>query len=255
MIKCIFFDIDGTLLSFKTHQVSPGTIQAFDRLHRSGIRTFISSGRPQSLLPSFPVSFDGYILMNGGYCFVGDKVLVRNPIHPQDREAWLNHVRQRGKVTMAFSDKEMFLSGMNDTCREIDRQMGIPEPPFCSLEKMRDMEVFQFIAIQGADEDQEVLNMLPHSRLPRWHNLFSDLIPKESSKAVGIDHIIRHLGISRDEAMAFGDGNNDIEMLDFVGLGVAMGNAAETVKNHADYVTTTVDEEGILTALENLKII
>ena len=80
MIRAAFFDIDGTLLSFKTHKVSEGTIRAFDSLHRKGIRTFISSGRPMVLIPEMPVSFDGYVTMNGGYCFVGDNVLLQRPI-------------------------------------------------------------------------------------------------------------------------------------------------------------------------------
>lgn len=80
MIKAAFFDIDGTLLSFKTHVVSSGTVRAFEALHAQGVRTFIASGRPKVLIPDMPVSFDGYVTMNGGYCFVGDQVLLRNPI-------------------------------------------------------------------------------------------------------------------------------------------------------------------------------
>jgi len=91
MIKAAFFDIDGTLLSFTTHQVSPGTIRAFQALHQRGIKTFISSGRPKVLIPDMPVAFDGYVTMNGGYCFVGDKVLLRNPIPQAETDSWLDY--------------------------------------------------------------------------------------------------------------------------------------------------------------------
>lgn len=255
MIKAIFFDIDGTLLSFETHQVSSGTIWAFERLRQKGILTFISSGRPQTLLPQFPISFDGYVLMNGGYCYMGDQVLVRNPIDAEDRWKWLQYVEEHGKSTMAFLENEMYISNLDETCIEINRQMGIPAAPCRPLSEMGDLDVFQFIAVQGAEDDAEVLELLPHCRLPRWHSLFSDLIPADSSKAVGMDRICRHLGIDKSEIMAFGDGSNDIEMLDFAGIGVAMGNASENVKRHADFITSSVDDEGILHALLDLQII
>ena len=76
-----------------------------------------------------------------------------------------------------------------------------------------------------------------------------------NSKASGIECMIRHFGIAREECIGFGDGGNDIEMLDYCGIGVAMGNAADEVKRHADFVTTSVDEEGIEYALKSLQII
>ena len=107
MIRAAFFDIDGTLLSFKTHKVSEGTIRAFDSLHRKGIRTFISSGRPMVLIPEMPVSFDGYVTMNGGYCFVGDKVLLQRPIPQQETDRWLRYADKEGICTMIFTEHEM----------------------------------------------------------------------------------------------------------------------------------------------------
>ena len=97
--------------------------------------------------------------------------------------------------------------------------------------------------------------MLPHCRLPRWHPQFSDLVNANNSKASGIESILRHFGIKKEECIAFGDGGNDIEMLEYCGIGVAMGNADDSVKAHADYVTTSVDEEGIEHALLSLDII
>ena len=77
----------------------------------------------------------------------------------------------------------------------------------------------------------------------------------DNSKAVGIESVLKHFGIGREECIAFGDGGNDIEMLEYCGIGVAMGNADDKVKSHADYVTTSVDEEGIEQAFKALHII
>ena len=256
MIKAAFFDIDGTLLSFKTHLVSPGTIQAFEELHRQGIHTFISSGRPKVLIPPMPVGFDGYVTMNGGYCFVGNQVLLRNPIPQQETDRWLQYAEQENLCTMIFTEHEMFVNThSNPVANAIRNQLEFQMPPLLPIRQMMGRETFQVIAIMPAERDNDVLQMLPHCRLPRWHPQFSDLVNADNSKATGIDSILHHYGIDRNECIGFGDGGNDIEMLDFCGIGVAMGNADDNVKAHADYVTTSVDDEGIANALRELHII
>ena len=256
MIKAAFFDIDGTLLSFKTHLVSPGTIQAFEELHRQGIHTFISSGRPKVLIPPMPVGFDGYVTMNGGYCFVGNQVLLRNPIPQQETDGWLQYAEQENLCTMIFTEHEMYVNThSNPVANAIRNQLEFQMPPLLPTRQMMGRETFQVIAIMPAQRDNDVLQMLPHCRLPRWHPQFSDLVNADNSKATGIDSILHHYGIDRNECIGFGDGGNDIEMLDFCGIGVAMGNADDNVKAHADYVTTSVDDEGIANALRQLHII
>lgn len=256
MIKAAFFDIDGTLLSFKTHLVSPGTIQAFEELHRQGIHTFISSGRPKVLIPPMPVGFDGYVTMNGGYCFVGNQVLLCNPIPQQETDRWLQYAEQENLCTMIFTEHEMFVNTHSDpVANAIRNQLEFQMPPLLPTRQMMGRETFQVIAIMPAERDNDVLQMLPHCRLPRWHPQFSDLVNADNSKATGIDSILHHYGIDRNECIGFGDGGNDIEMLDFCGIGVAMGNADDNVKAHADYVTTSVDDEGIANALRQLHII
>ena len=255
MIKAIFFDIDGTILSTKSHTVLPGTVKAFDVLHKKGIRTFISSGRPMVLIPQMPVTFDGYITVNGGYCFAGDDVVLRKPIHPDDCRRWLQYVEENDMTTMCFTDKEMFINRIDEPTLRLHDELGFQMPPMLPLDTMKGREVYQFIAMQPASKDAEVLSRLSHSRMPRWHPAFSDLIPADSSKAVGIECLLNHFGISREETMAFGDGANDIEMLEYVATGIAMGNASDLVKSHADYITDTSDNEGIAKALSHLAII
>ena len=253
MIKAAFFDIDGTLLSFKTHQVSPGTIRAFQALHEQGVLTFIASGRPKVLIPDMPVSFDGYVTMNGGYCFVGDQVLLRNPIPQGETDRWLHYAQDNGLCTMLFTEHEMAINTLDDpVANAIHRQLEFEMPPLRPIEEMYGSEVFQIIAVMPAERDAEVLELLPHCRLPRWHPQFSDLVHMDNSKAVGIECVLNHFGIGCEECIAFGDGGNDIEMLQWAGTGVAMGNAADEVKAAADMVTTDVDNEGIENAINKL---
>lgn len=256
MIKAAFFDIDGTLLSFRTHRVSPGTVRAFEALHSKGIRTFISSGRPKVLIPAMPVSFDGYITMNGGYCFVNDKVLLKSPIPQPETDRWLAYAKEQDLCTMIFTEHEMYVNTLsNPVGLAIRDQLEFEMPPLLDIDRMFGRETYQIIAIMTADRDAEVQEMLPHCRLPRWHPQFSDLISSSNSKAAGIERMLDYFGLRPEECIGFGDGGNDIEMLEYCGIGVAMGNAAEEVQRHADYTTTSVDEEGIEHALKHLNII
>ena len=256
MIRAAFFDIDGTLLSFNTHKVSPGTVRAFHAMHRQGILTFIASGRPMVLIPDMPVSFSGYVTMNGGYCFAGDTVLLKLPIPQPETDRWLGYAQREGLCTMIFTDHEMFVNTLtNPVANAIRDQLEFTMPPVMDTSLMKGRETYQIIAVMPASCDDEVLQMLPHCRLPRWHPQFSDLVNAANSKAAGIESILRHFGLKREECIAFGDGGNDIEMLDYCGIGVAMGNASDEVKQHADFVTTPVDDEGIEHALTSLAII
>lgn len=255
MIKAVFFDIDGTLLSFKTHKVSDGTIEAFDKLHQRGIKTFISSGRALVLIPEFPVSFDGYITVNGGYCFVGDTIIHKNPICKAESQRWMRYADENGYVSMAFTEHEMYTNHIDDVARQLREQLEFEMPKIRPTEEILDQDIYQFIAMIPPEKDREVIEFLPHCRLPRWHPAFSDLVPYDSSKAVGMQKILDYFGYTREECAAFGDGGNDIEMLEYAGIGIAMGNAAGPVKQHADLVTTSVDEEGILRGLQQIGII
>ena len=117
------------------------------------------------------------------------------------------------------------------------------------------MPVFQVGPFITTEEEIEFLKCAPHCKAARWHDMFADIIPKDGGKNIGIDKIIEMLGIDITETMAFGDGGNDISMLEHVGIGVAMGNARDEVKAVSDYVTDCVDQDGIYNALKHFKIL
>ena len=255
MIKAAFFDIDGTLLSFNTHRVSDGTVRAFETLRRHGVHTFISSGRPMVLIPPMPVAFEGYITMNGGLVFLNDErrtTLLSNPIPRSDSEAWVDFAKKRNLCTMVFTRDGMYASQLNAASEAIRQQLEFEMPPVVDIDSLRQREAYQLIALMPASADGQVAALLPHCRLPRWHPAFTDIVAEGNSKAAGMDVICRHFGIRQEETLAFGDGGNDIEMLRWAGVGVAMGNAGQTVKACADMVTASVDDEGIEKAVNQL---
>ena len=99
------------------------------------------------------------------------------------------------------------------------------------------------------------LERMPRCRMTRWNPYGVDIIAEGGSKAKGMERLLAHFGAAREETIAFGDGENDMEMLGYAGIGVAMGNAEEKVKACADYVTEAADRGGILSALRHFDIL
>ena len=93
MVKAIFFDIDGTLVSFQTHQVPNSTFDALYQLKEKGIKLFIATGRGKDgldVLNDFP--FDGYITLNGQYCYNDQQLIYENTIQKEDLQALLDYL-------------------------------------------------------------------------------------------------------------------------------------------------------------------
>ena len=97
MIKAIFFDIDGTLLSHRTRTIPQSTQIALKRLRERGIYTFIATGRHISEMKDLPLDnleFDGYITLNGQYCYTQDKIIYENTIQKEDLQALLDYLEK-----------------------------------------------------------------------------------------------------------------------------------------------------------------
>ncbi len=263
MIKAIFFDIDGTLVSFRTHGIPDSARRALDELRGRGIKLFIASGRhPSDIFPVSDFPFDGYVALNGGYCLAGrDNVIFRREIDPEDIERMIRW--QQGPERFACvlaGEGEMCLNFVDDRVTRVRKMVETGNParvaPFEEWSGTARQGVLQLIAFFGPEDEPKLMaEVFPHCRAMRWNPLFTDIVPTGVSKAEGIDRMLEHFGIGLDETMAFGDGGNDIPMLEHVGIAVAMGNAAPEVKRAAGYVTTSVDDHGIARALRHFGLI
>jgi Cof subfamily protein (haloacid dehalogenase superfamily) len=252
MIKAIFFDIDGTLVSFETHRMPDTTREALRRLKERGVLTFVATGRHISEIRNLgDWTPDGYITLNGGVGTMEGKTLFSNPIDPCDIDAITEKMAIEQLTPFIFVEQEgMITDRPNAKINEMLAFVGLSQPRLVSLDKVRQKEIFQLMGFFGPERDAEMMQLLPHCHATRWSDVFTDIVPVGVDKWVGISKFIELLGITPAETMVFGDGGNDIEMLRGAGIGVAMGNAEESVKREADYVTDTVNRDGVVKALD-----
>ena len=261
MTKALFFDIDGTLVSFQTHAIPASTIEALTIAHEKGIRIFIATGRPTLIINNLGELqsrglIDGYITMNGGYCYVGEQIVYKSSISEKDVQVIADFCKKHHYPCIFVGEHDASVCQPDDMLRYIFyTHLGVNEFPEENFEKSIQREVFQITPFFTPEQEKELLPQVTDCEFGRWHPAFVDITAKGNTKQNGIDEFIKYFGFKLEETMAFGDGGNDIGMLRHAGLGIAMGNATDEVKSNADYVTASVDEDGIYKALKHLEVI
>lgn len=261
MTKALFFDIDGTLVSFHTHAIPASAIDALKRAREKGNKIFIATGRPKAIINNLSALqernlIDGYITMNGAYCFVGKEVIYKSAIDPAEVKAMASFCEKKGLPSFFVKEHTIAVCQPNDLVRKIFYEfLHVNEVPVHSFEEAIQGEIFQMTPFITEEEEKEIRPYIPNCEIGRWYPAFADVTAKGNTKQRGIDEIIRHFGISLQDTVAFGDGGNDIPMLRHAAIGVAMGQAREEVKQAADYVTDPIDEDGIWKAMKHLEII
>ena len=258
MIKAIFFDIDGTLVSFQTHRISPKVLEGLHRLQENGIKLFIATGRHRESIglaaDAFP--FDGFVTVNGQYCFAGDKLLRNNPIPRSVVARQVELLEASGAPCLFLGEQGTLYVNPGPRAGVFPKQLALPLPNPIPLQQILELEIYQMTAFFTKEEELAAgTDFFPGLEVMRWHPDFVDVIAPGGGKGRGMDAILAHFGFDLSESMAFGDGENDLPMIRHAHIGVAMGNAGEFVKSQADYVTGTVDEDGIFTALEHFGLL
>lgn len=259
MIKAIFFDIDGTLLSFKTHTVSQSTIDAINAARKQGIKIILATGRLKKQIEDLGgLQFDGYITVNGGYCVTTeDEVIFKKLIPKEELRSLVAYQATVENFPFAFMmNKGSFVNYVDERVEEIATLVKVSTPPVRDLEAMIEEEVLQVNLYVDKDKEAQIMKeAFTSCGSSRWHPMLVDVNVKGINKSTGIDKFLEYYNIHKSETMAFGDGGNDIEMLKHVGIGIAMGNAGDEVKAVADYITDSVDEDGVANALRHFGVI
>lgn len=252
MIKAAFFDVDGTLLSYKTRQVLPSAKAAIAKLQAQGILCVVATGRHMSQLEKLPVNeipFDAFLTLNGQLMLDKEKnVLFGTPIEGEAKEFLVKAFNDHTYPAVMVEQNEMYLNYVTEHVKEVNRIISIAIPP---LSDYRGGDIYQVCAYLRRSEEHLIDPIVEECVLTGWHYGGKDIIAKGGGKMAGIKRYLEEAGIKPEEIIAFGDAENDLEMIRFAGIGVAMGNAEESVKAVADYVTADIDDDGIEKALKH----
>ncbi len=259
MIKAVFYDIDGTIVDWWSDRPSDRVIADLAELHRRGLPQFIATGRntavPEEIDIIAPVLdyVDGFIGMNGQLCHMKNgPVLRRSAFEPEQARRIVALLELWGIPYAIRSEVRVFTRYESERIREAYRRLRLrPLPVDSSQPDYNDICMFTVFATLTAAQ----IGQLPDCQLTWWNEFESELMPAECGKELGVEAVCRHLGIDREQTLAFGDGENDITMLRYAGTGVAMGNAADEVKRAADYVTAPVSEDGVPAALRRFGLL
>ena len=256
----LFYDIDGTLVSFESHQIPPSTIMALTQAKANGHKVFIATGRPPIIITNLGAIehlIDGYVTTNGALCFVGDEVVSCKHIPADEARLVVEDSIEKNYGVIVIGEKDVAVLDPKGDVDMIFRQhlavenLNLAKP----VEYVLQQRIMQLTPFFDKEYEVELMQRLPGCTSGRWHPAFTDITALGADKGEGVLAMARHLGFDPKYTMAFGDGGNDTSMIRTAGIGVAMGNAIDDLKKEADFVTTSVDEDGILNALRHYGLI
>ncbi len=256
MIKAVFFDVDGTLTSMKDHKVPKSARLAISKLQDKGILCFMATGRhilELAEMDPWDIAFDGYVTTNGEICLNKQREVIYDiPIEGDIKEGLVRMFTEK-TMPLLFVEKERMYHNFIDQ-RVIDAY-GMLGTSIPDVGEYKGDRIYQACTYKYADEDDSYQKLFPQGvRFMWWHNNCIDLITNEG-KVEGIKHILTLYHLDPQDVMAFGDAENDIDMLRYVGTSVVMGNGDDHVKKLADHVTDSVEDDGIYKALVYYKLI
>jgi Cof subfamily protein (haloacid dehalogenase superfamily) len=254
--KLVLFDIDGTLFDNVRMCIPESTKKALAELHKTA-HIGIATGRAGFMLYSVEEILplvDYLILINGQYIKAKERIIYENSIEP---ELLANLVRDMEGYGIAHG----FVGSDDEAISKIDNKviqsfqgLGLHLPPL-NPEFHLKRKVYMAWAFCNEEIASDLMNKHPEFAFIRWLDVGYDILPRQASKGLGMKHLVDFLKIDREDVVAFGDGDNDYELLRDAGLGIAMGNGTFKVKGVADYITAPVHEDGIFLALKHFGLI
>lgn len=276
-IKVIVTDIDGTLLNSKS-QLNPKTKETLLKLQRNGYHLVLASGRPTPSVVDIAKElemdhYDSYILtFNGAHVmnYQSKEVIYQQPLSVEASKAILAHLESFDVVPMICIGDTMYVedvfSGMveykGSMINIIEYESRSGNYKLCEVDNLKDFvsQPLSKILITGnvdyleanLESFKEPFN--DTNTITKSADFFVEFTDFEVDKARSLETILNRLGVSMDNVIAFGDGMNDLTLLQSAKIGVAMENSSQTLKDFADYVTDSNDNDGIVTALEHFGI-
>lgn len=259
MIKAAFFDLDGTIMDPQTHTIPQSSIETIDKLQNNGIKVFVASGRQYNALSTMAgvmdIAWDGYICSNGGAVYNKEGELISGSFFKSEQvEALIKKCELEGlKIYLRCEEKDFAPLGVNQYVIEAHNFFDEPLPSL--IKPYQNERVIMALIYAPMDYDFYSVKEIEGLQAFPNRSTYADICLSHISKEAGLKSIESYLHITTDEMIAFGDQNNDLEMIRYAGIGVAMGNGSDEVKEAANYTTDDCDKDGILKACKHFKLI
>lgn len=259
--KAIFFDVDGTLWD-ENMCIPKSTRVALEELKENGHLLFLCSGRSRSNITSeelLSLGFHGIIAACGNHIEYNGKVVYEYLLAEELVKKIITTCEKNQMPVVLEGPKNHWISTKGfEADPFVDylwESMGSAARPLKGYEK--DMLLNKFSADILPDTDFEAIrtdlegdfDILLHT------NEIVEFVPKNTSKATGIKWVCDNLGIAIENTYAIGDSVNDLDMLEFVSHGIAMGNASEEPRSVAEYVTEDIHADGLYLAMKHYGLI
>ena len=264
--KLLVLDVDGTLLNDE-REISKRTLAALLKVQQMGVRIVLASGRPTyGLMPLAKVlelgNYGGFVLSYNGCQIIkaqNGEILFERRINPEMLPYLEKKARKNGFAIFTYHDDTLITDSP-------DNEYIKNEALLNNLKIIREDEFSTAIdfapckCMLVSDKEKALIGLEQHweKRLAgtldafRSEPYFLELVPCGVNKANTLGALLEHLGVTREEVIAVGDGVCDVTMLQLAGMGVAMGHSQDSVKVCADYVTASNEEDGVALAVEKL---
>ncbi|KYG89349.1 Cof-type HAD-IIB family hydrolase [Metasolibacillus sp. FSL H7-0170] len=256
MKKILFFDVDGTLYNSEKNLPSSAK-EALLQARANGYELAIATGRAPFMIEELleELAIDTYVTLNGQYVVHKGEVIFSDGLSNELLEKIIQFSSVQGHPVVFIDDKQMVASmpgheGVRGSLATLHCPYPQVEPDF-----YKNNPVYQTLLFMEEHEEAAYAKAFPNVQFVRWHSEVCDILPQGGSKARGIQKLVEKIGYTMENTIAFGDGLNDIEMLQAAGIGVAMGNSHPEVKKVADVQAPHVDEDGLYKAMKELGVI
>lgn len=273
----IFLDVDGTLVNY-SNQLPNSAIKAIKSAQSNGHKVYPVTGRSKAEMYAeiVEIGFDGYIGGNGNYIESGNEVVLHQLMTIDQEKAIVDWLNNRGLAFYLESNNGLFASehletqgeqAVNDyvaykensDTKAMTVRQVFPEMIFAGQMYRDDVNKISFV-LEEYDDYLAAVDFFSDFKVGTWGGvgekaLFGDIALANITKQTAIKKLLEHHGVDRKKTMAFGDAKIDIPMLEYCEIGVAMGNGDREIKAMADYITDSVDKDGLEKAFHHLGLI
>ena len=260
--KALFFDIDGTILSEITGKIPESASAALQKAHDLGHLLFINTGRTICCLPPMicQLPFSGYLCGCGSYIVYNDEVLTSTQI-PKERQAEIIRQVKAANAGLLLEGKEDCYRSSHITrfaklegpCRYL-ATLGLTREHYIES-GLCDFDKFVIYTDEQTDTDTLFPALAKDMDLIDRLGGIYEVVPKGYSKGTAIDFILKHFGLGLDDAYVFGDSSNDLAMFTYGKHTVALGHHDPVLDPYTEYVTDTVENDGLMKAMAHYGLI